>query len=497
MYIKYVFILLTVITISCKTQEEPNLEAIKNVFLDEQKTEFGISINNYLNNNYYFINSLNQSDFTNKIDSLKNIFITHLDKYKGKLDKNTFNNERLAIQLFLDKYILDYPLEHEKFTGEKIILSKKNQSKLNINENEFNNISLLSSLDYIIYMETYIKIESNKKLKSKIYDKLDNQQLHADWSVIDSIFTNSKVNDFWKHKYLYYHINNLGIKNIDEIYSSFITSCKTSEYSDSINVIYDSHKKGRANHIIETYKEVDGFKLEMHLFLPNSEEFKEKRPTIVQFHGGSWSEGKPDWFFSIAEAYAKLGWAVGVVEYRIKGKQGTYPFEAVKDAKSALRWIRENAEKYNIDLNKIIATGNSAGGHLSLATTLIDNWNESTDNLKISAKPNVIIVNSGVYDLTTNSNRWIIEKVQNRDIVKEISPNHLLKKSDVKMLLIHGDKDRNCPYENAENFYKEMKSLGNDIELHTVKNAEHLIWYGKHSAEVSKVTSEYIRSLNY
>ena len=227
---------------------------------------------------------------------------------------------------------------------------------------------------------------------------------------MDNIFTNSKISDFWKHKYLEYHINNFGIKNIDKIYSSFMASCKTTEYKESINKLYNSHKKGRENHIIETYKEIDGFKLDMHLFLPNSEEFKGKRPTIVKFHGGSWSEGKPDWFFSTAEAYAKQGWVVAVVEYRIKGRHNTYPFESVKDAKSAMRWIRENAEKYNIDSNKIIATGDSAGGHLSLATTLVDNWNESTDNLETSAVPNVIIVNAGVYDLTTNSNRWITEK---------------------------------------------------------------------------------------
>ena len=65
------------------------------------------------------------------------------------------------------------------------------------------------------------------------------------------------------------------------------------------------------------------------------------------------------------------------------------------------------------------------------------------------------------------------------------------------MLLIHGDKDRNCPYETAEYFYKEMKALGNDIELYTVKDAEHWIWFGKHSAEVSKITNMFIENLNY
>ncbi|OUS01044.1 hypothetical protein A9Q86_09885 [Flavobacteriales bacterium 33_180_T64] len=492
---RHFLLLFLILIFNCKTNNE-GFEKNKSIYLEKQ-AEFGTPIGKYIRSNKYPLNILNQIDFTKKIDSLQAIFTNYLAINKDMLDKSTFNNETALIKLFFDKLILGYPELHKRYTGKSIILSKQNQSKLNKNLFFFNDETLFTSRELNDYIATYIRIESNKILENPIFSKLDNQQLNADWSIMDTIFTNSKFSDFWKHKYLKYHIDNLGIKNIDKIYSSFMSSCKTSEYSESINALYNSHKKGRASHIIKTYKEIDGFKLDMHLFLPNSEEFKGKRPTIVQFHGGSWSEGKPDWFFNTAEAYTKQGWIVGVVEYRIKGRQGTYPFESVKDAKSAMRWIRENAKKYNIDPNKIIATGNSAGGHLSLAIALIDNWNESTDNFEISTKPNAIIVNSGVYDLTTNSTRWITENYENRGIVKEISPNHLLKKSAVKMLLIHGEKDRNCPYENAEYFYKEMKSLGNDIKLHTVKNAEHMIWYGKHSTEVSKITNEYIKVLNF
>ena len=493
MRVKLFFIFFVVLIQSCNNVD---FEKNKNIFLAEQ-LEFAGPMWEYIKGNKYALYILNQNDFTAKIDSLQGVFTTHLKRNKGNLDKNTFNSETAGIKLAFDKLILEYPKLHQRYTGEKIILSKLNRSKLESNLKFFNDEILLELTDIKEYVDTYIKTESTKMLESSILKKFDNQQLNADWRIMDSIFTNNKVSDFWKHKYLYYHIDNFGIKNIDKIYSSFISTCKTPEYSESISSIYNSHKEGRANHIIETYKEIGGFKLEIHLFLPSSEDFKGKRPTIVQFHGGSWSEGKPDWFFSTAESYAKQGWVVGVVEYRIKGKQGTYPFESVKDAKSAIRWIRENAKKYNIDSNKIIATGNSAGGHLSLATVLIEKWNESSDNLEINAIPNVIVVNSGVYDLTTNSNRWITENYKNKDIVKEISPIHLLKKSDAKILLIHGEKDRNCPYENAEYFYKEMKSIGNDIKLHTVNDADHWLWFGKHATEVSKITSAYIRSLNF
>lgn len=64
------------------------------------------------------------------------------------------------------------------------------------------------------------------------------------------------------------------------------------------------------------------------------------------------------------------------VEYRTYNRHGTLPFDAVMDAKSAIRWLRQNANKYNIDTNKIVASGNSAGGHLILCTALADKWNE-------------------------------------------------------------------------------------------------------------------------
>lgn len=494
MSLKFIFIVSLLILIqSCK---KVDYEKNKELYLQEQ-LELAKPISNFIIGNKYSLYILNQHTFTQKIDSLQAIFTKYLDNNKSKLEKKTFNEETVLIKLSFDRFILEYPELHKRYTGEHIFLSKTNQSKLNENLKVFNDTTFSSTREIKKYITSYIRIEANKKLKSGVFSKSDNQQLKANFSVMDKIFTNSNISDFWKHKHLDYHLNNFGIKNIDNMYSSFMASCKTTEYKNSISKLYNSHKIGRANHSIETYKEIDGFKLDMHLFIPNSEEFKGKRPTIVKFHGGSWSEGKPDWFFSTAEAYAKQGWVFAVVEYRIKGRHGNYPFESVKDAKSAMRWIRESSEKYNIDSTKIIATGDSAGGHLSLATALVDNWNESTDNLKISAVPNVIIIKAGVYDLTTNSNRWITERKQNREVVKEISPNHLLKMTKVKMLLIHGDKDRNCPYETAQYFYKEMKTLGNKIELHTVNDAEHFIWFGKHGAEVSKITNKFLEELNY
>lgn len=345
MKIKYHLILFLIIIQSCKSQTKLDSESIKKDFLEEQE-EMGTPVLNYLRSNMYSLNSLGQANFTDKIDSLKNIYVKHLNKNKGKLDKNTFNDETLSINCSFDKFILEYPQNNKNFTGEKIVLSKKNRSQLKENQKYFNDTSLLKNKALENYVKSYISIESGIKLQSHIYDQIDNQQLTADWNTIESKFTNQEANDFWKYRYLYHHIDNMGIKNIDNLYGSFISTCNSSEYTNKLRKIYKSHKKGRESHIIETYKEVDNFELEMHIFLPDTSIHKGNRPAIVYFHGGSWSHGKPDWFFETAEFYAKKGWVATAVEYRIKGRQGTYPFEAVKDAKSAIRWLRENAKKY-------------------------------------------------------------------------------------------------------------------------------------------------------
>ena len=99
MKLKYIPLLLFVITQSCKTQKDLNTESIKNTFLQEQN-EFA-TIWKYLGSNSYSLNTLNQSDFTFKIDSLKNIYTTHLKSYKRKLDRETFNDETLGINSVL------------------------------------------------------------------------------------------------------------------------------------------------------------------------------------------------------------------------------------------------------------------------------------------------------------------------------------------------------------------------------------------------------------
>jgi acetyl esterase/lipase len=168
------------------------------------------------------------------------------------------------------------------------------------------------------------------------------------------------------------------------------------------------------------------------------------------------------------------------------------------DARSAIRWLRKNADLYNIDTSRIVATGNSAGGHLVLTTALATKWNEKTDDLKFSPTPNVLLVNSGVYEMTVDNAQWITKNSKNKEQVKEISPNHLDKNTMPPLLMIHGTNDQNCPYWTAEKFKNEMEKTKNNFEFHSLEGAGHFIWYDQRFTEqIAKWRKDFLSKLGY
>ena len=98
------------------------------------------------------------------------------------------------------------------------------------------------------------------------------------------------------------------------------------------------------------YKEASDTKLILNVFYPKGHNpKKDKRPAIVFFFGGGWNGGNPGQFRPHCLYLASRGMVAMTADYRVKSRQGTSPFECVKDGKSAVRWIRANAKKLGVD----------------------------------------------------------------------------------------------------------------------------------------------------
>ena len=467
-------------------------------YLVEQET-VNQSFAKYFYGNFTQIYSSNESDFISIIDSLRQSYtalLSQLENENPNFNKSLLFKESKDIHYAFDKFLVEYPYYHERYTNEK----KTINPRLDSNLMDFNNPELLNIDSYVEYLKTFLYYHSKIELEKEAYKKRDNQQLIATLNLIPEYFSNRSVIDYLNYYYLNTHIDNFGIKNIDSVYKDFITTCADTSYVNRIKSFYTEEANGREGHLITTYKTVDGFDLEIHLFLPENDKQQKRSPVIVYFSGGSWSEGKPDWNFGACKSYAEKGWIGATVEYRLAYRQGTLPFESVMDAKSAIRWLRQHADEYNIDANKIIASGNSAGGHLVLATAMVENWNEKTDDLRFSPVPDVLMVNSGVYDLTDN-NTWIRQGLQHRNqdenLVKEISPICLIKKGLPPTLIIHGTNVRNVPFSTAKEFIDKMKLEGNDIEFHVLEGAGHFIWWGQYGKQVSEIRSKFLEKFGF
>lgn len=220
------------------------------------------------------------------------------------------------------------------------------------------------------------------------------------------------------------------------------------------------------------YKVKDRDSLYLNVFEPVPS--KEPTAAIVFFFGGGWASGNPNQFYQQAEYLASRGMLAISAEYRIANVHGTTPFDCVEDGKSAIRYIREHAAELNIDPNKIVASGGSAGGHIAICTAIIEGLENDKENQSISSEPNAIVAYNPVLDTTEKGYGY--KKVKGRET--EISPCHQVKKDMPPMLFFHGKEDTTVPFENAERFNSKMIEAGNTSTLVAVDNVGHGFFNG-------------------
>lgn len=498
---RQLMILLLLLSLKSFSQQVQNVDSLRKGYFSKLKI-----ISSQFEKDYYpnrpQIYSLDEKKFLNRIQSLKAPFTTEAVRYKklyGSLDGNFINRELSDIEYFFDAMIQDYPYFHENHTGKQVKLSNATQEKLNRHLQDFNNPAMLSSRDFKRYVEGFLRHQSSIEVKKSIYKNSDNKRLEAYLNLTSVYFSNQECRDFWQFNYINAHIEDWGSKNLEGIVRQFNSSCRNDGYKKIIDSLYTESANSRKSHLVKTYKTVDGYKLDIHIFLPDSIDKTKKSPVMVYFSGGSWTKGNPEWAFYGCADYAKKGWVGVSVEYRLADRHETTPFEAVKDARSAIRWLRMNADDYNIDTTRIVATGNSAGGHLVLTTALANEWNEDSDDLNYSASPNLLLVNAGVYSLYSESNTdWITRDLVDKTLARKISPIHLLKKGLPPMLIIHGTNDQSVDYSSAKAFADEMEKSGNEFEFHTLEGAPHAIWFDRRfSGKVAALRRDFLKKYGY
>ena len=194
--------------------------------------------------------------------------------------------------------------------------------------------------------------------------------------------------------------------------------------------------------------------------------------------GGGYSiqadhEGQP-----FAQLFAMNGIVGVVLTYRVSPDR--YP-GSYSDACRAIRLLRKNSSKYNIDPEKIGIMGFSAGGHLaSTVATQPDLYNEPEDDLvnKFTARPNRLILGYPVISFIdsfahTGSAKNLLGEDAGDDMKKQLSNNYQVTENNPPAFLFHTADDKGVPVDNSLRFADACLKNGVSVELHVYPKGNH------------------------
>lgn len=215
-----------------------------------------------------------------------------------------------------------------------------------------------------------------------------------------------------------------------------------------------------------------------------------KPPVVVLIYGGAWMMRFPQSQTRKAEWLARNGYAAAVIDYRLSS-EAIFP-APLYDCKAAVRWIRANADKYNIDTAHIGAWGDSSGGHLASllgVTAGITNLEGNGGNPGESSEVQAVVDFFGPADLVSiASEKSVIPHAKadspesrliggplldNIEKAKAASPITYATNHPAPFLIVHGDQDQLVPWEQSELFYEALTHAGADVTFYTIAGAGH------------------------
>jgi acetyl esterase/lipase len=223
-------------------------------------------------------------------------------------------------------------------------------------------------------------------------------------------------------------------------------------------------------------------------------------PCIVCVHGGGWRTGSRQDLSkpmpqlggkkSLIELVASKGYVSVSISYRLSA-EAKFPAQ-IEDCKAAVRWLRANAKKYNIDPDRIGAVGFSAGGHLVClmgAAGKNDGLEGKGGNPDQSSQVQAVVSFFGPTDFTVKNWSAFVEKQmmepflgasyeKDPAVYKKASPITYVNKNDPPFLFIHGTKDTLVHIEQSEKMHKKLQEVGVSSQLIRMEGLGHG-WGGK------------------
>ncbi|HEX4278394.1 MAG TPA: alpha/beta hydrolase [Bryobacteraceae bacterium] len=206
------------------------------------------------------------------------------------------------------------------------------------------------------------------------------------------------------------------------------------------------------------------------------------QPTILFMHGGFWAAGAKESSLMSLMPWFEMGWNVVNVEYRL-ARVALAP-AAVEDCLCALRFIATQAKTYNVDVNRIVLSGESAGGHLSLTTGILPESAGLDRECAGAPLPKVAAIFNwyGITDVgdvidgphkANLAAQWMGSMPNRDEIARRVSPLTYVRAGLPPIMTIHGDADPLVPYQQAVRLHEALARVNVPNRLLTIPGGKH------------------------
>jgi acetyl esterase/lipase len=194
-------------------------------------------------------------------------------------------------------------------------------------------------------------------------------------------------------------------------------------------------------------------------------------PVVIFFYGGAWRSGCKELYRYMGNALARRGYVAVVPDYRIY-PEVCYP-DFIEDGALAVRWAKDNAQKFGGDPDDLFLMGHSAGAHIAAMLAMDTRWLQ-----KVGLAPGRDIAGliglAGPYDFLPlrEETRIVIFGGDNR---LETQPIHHVTRGAPRALLMTGGRDGIVEPGNSRRFFARLREFGNDAALLTYPRIGHYL----------------------
>ena len=227
------------------------------------------------------------------------------------------------------------------------------------------------------------------------------------------------------------------------------------------------------------YGDNDNPRQKLDLFLPRNPKSDKPLPVVVFIHGGAWRAGNKRGGLRMVAPYVESGnYAGASIAYRLSS-EAIWPAQ-IHDCKAAIRWLKANAKKHNLDPDRIAVWGTSAGGHLvamlgvsgdvkelegkigknlkfDSRVACVVNWFGPTDMLTIGKYPSRL-----KHDAPDSPEAKLLGGAihKNKAAARNASPVTHVSKGDSPFLTMHGTNDQTVPFNQGERIHEALTKAG-------------------------------------